>query len=260
MSAPLAAAKPAAPAQSNTRFADIGAFLKVAKALGEAEAKGGLSRPAFLVDCAIAASEGLLNDTQKGQKGDETDAHKAWESFRKGQAKLVDGVLADPAFTDKDFKQKRSVVSSVIRAGRLCHGFGDMLDTMRPIIAEMKSSGSSKLTTFDAFYALSRTQAKLAESLNKGGQGDCRPLTEAEVRAAIATPESIDATKTKDEATMIETIIKSLTSLVDGVKTSETHPGRTPYPSSEAQEAIKQLRNRLAIIAFHKAQAALPTK
>jgi hypothetical protein len=214
----------------NAAFQDVDDYYKTIDKLVEASVRGALARPEIILQTALAAHEGLLN---------EGDGENVWSrvSQRQNKRLAAASVTGDDKGSKQAFKTRVSEMNKVIEAACCLRdglvSFHEVLEQAKPIIVRAKNEGVWKSNTQDAFVQLARAQA------NEHGQV---PMDEAMIEAALQPSE-----KQKEYEERKETIklIKALDRHINGTEKDGVQV-RPAFPSTEASIALKRLEDRLA--------------
>lgn len=226
----------------NTVFSSAKDYLAEVRKLAEAEGKGALSAPEFVVNTAIAAIEGYVVADDKGKQDGQVSVKDAWSAFEeKVSAKLAPvGVVRTKS--EDAFNTRVSELRQVVHAALKNDEFPSLLSNSRPIIAALKAEGRFTGNTRDGFIKIARAQK----------ESDA-PLSDDEVRGALT------ATKAKPDRTErleLEKQLKALRVIHDGTEGTDKSPPKQAYPSEELAAAIAEIERRIAVLTL--AESAAP--
>lgn len=216
---------------SNQTFADVAAYLKRVRELGREFGQGALSRPEFIIQTAIAAQEGTI---------DESNAEEAQNAYAEACNKKLAGNVALKD-SETSHNQRVSELRTIIHVAAFDFlsedTLADMLTEAKGLILSYKQEGAYKGNTTDGFMRIVRAQ----KAKKKAGEDE--RLNEDELRAAIlGNVNSAELTEKKS----LERIKKMLDVHLKGTKGTTNSMPKPAFPSVQADAMLALCEERLA--------------
>lgn len=218
---------------SNLTFADLAAYLKRVRELGREYGQGALSRPEFIIQTAIAAQEGTI---------DESNAEEAQKAYSEACNKKLAGNVA-LSDSETSHNQRVSELRTIIHVAAFDFlnedTLADMLTEAKGLILSYKQEGAYKGNTTDGFMRIVRAQ----KAKKKAGEDE--RLNEDELRAAIlGNVNSAELTEKKS----LERIKKLIDVHINGTKGTTNSMPKPKFESDEALGMLELAEARLAAI------------